>query len=1526
MAIRILIVLLAINCCLFCVAYSCYACAPPPNIPPTAEISFSEITVEVGQTVYFAGIGSDTDGSVVGYVWTFPSNVSYYVHGNDTANAKCKFNTEGQYNVTFYVIDDDWAKSDTETCTVSVSGRSPVWYVATDGNNDNDGQSPESAFSSIQVGIDSAAEDETVIVEEGVYNESIGFHGEDRDITVKSTNPDDPAVVANTVIDGAGIASVVTFEGSETSDCELTGFTIRDGGLRDDVDISSPIAHWKFDETSGSTAADNAGSNNGTLNNMEDTDWVTGRGCGNALVFDGDNEYVEITGYKGITGTNARTCAAWIKKDSTAWGHIISWGGNTNNGDRWLLWVDSVGHLRLTVKGGYVYAKYTNLSDGNWHHVAATFEIGADGNLNEANVTDVKLYVDGKEDTTLNQAQEIHTEYTENVRIGLLTTTNAKYFDGIIDDVRIYNRALSAHEISELADIREPVGHWKLDESNPNDTAVDTSDNSNDGTLNMDDDQWTAGKFGNALNFVAADNDYISIIGYKGITSTNARTCAAWIKSSSASHMAIMSWGANSLGEKWTFRVTDAEHIRVEVNGGGIYGDTDVIDGNWHHVAVVWENDGSPYISDAKLYVDGQEENTTCSNDEPVDTASSADVKIGDCFVTGRFFNGSIDDVRLYDRALTKSEIGQLYRGGGGIGGNSTGATIDKCVITENSALEGGGIAAFDGKVSNCVVVDNSSDYAGGGLSDCAGTIENCIVYHNSAGESGGGLDSCGTIKNCTVAKNSATAGGGIKGCTTITNCIITDNGDDLDSCSATYSYVQDEDSGQGNRGPSDGDPSFIQLNDPDGPDGVFFTVDDGLRLKPDESSKCIDHGSDATGIPSSDIMGLGRVNVPYITDGDDGHYDMGAYEARDVYRVKKGASGATGKSWDNSDAFGELYTALANSDVQDGGEIWVAANTYKPETSSQDNKFQMYEGVEIYGGFDGTEMARHEREIANNVTILSGDIDTGGSNDSHVVVAGADNAILDGFTIKDAIGQGNSDKGAILCASTSPSIINCIIHSNHTGVYCSSSSPVITNCTIADNSAYGIYCDPASPVITNCIVWNEASGADDLYGCSATYSCIKDGDIGTGNISFPPYFVDAPNNDYSLQTWSKCIDAGDPESDYHREPSGGGSRISMGAYGNTEGAATKSADSDSDGLPDDWEDEELGGTSYGAGDNPDSDDFTNLIEYQFGYDPDVHSGNPDTAMVSVSISPAQFDPAAGEKLSIEYYLNKATNVDVRFVNTDSDTPVIDVDDLILLVGSAGYNSHQDIWDGTHNNVGTTIVERAFYHIRLLDDDNSDTPLWVSTDAEQTSPISVSTDSDDSSFDPFANIPVEITTEVSDWCRQTIDVVKSWDSESSIYHVSSNRLLEQGSTTFYWYGHLGVGSNTGKVSSCLFGVDFDTPVSINKGPVLVYYDEPLSDLRCNPYRIISTNNEVCKITYELKYGVDITIKIYDPDGDFITLLDSDAQTVGQKEVIWDGKDPDDPDGKYILKEGVYRIEVKCEDTGEKLDGSITVYK
>ncbi|MDP2895799.1 MAG: choice-of-anchor Q domain-containing protein [bacterium] len=106
-----------------------------------------------------------------------------------------------------------------------------AWHVDDSVAESGDGTSWETAFKTIQEGIDAASAGDTVVVAEGTYLENINFNG--KNIVLTSTDPLDPDVVGNTIIDGAQIGPVVIFQGTEDETCRLSGFTIQ-GGFADE--------------------------------------------------------------------------------------------------------------------------------------------------------------------------------------------------------------------------------------------------------------------------------------------------------------------------------------------------------------------------------------------------------------------------------------------------------------------------------------------------------------------------------------------------------------------------------------------------------------------------------------------------------------------------------------------------------------------------------------------------------------------------------------------------------------------------------------------------------------------------------------------------------------------------------------------------------------------------------------------------------------------------------------------------------------------------------------------------------------------------------------------------------------------------------------------------------------------------------------------------------------------------------------------------------------------------------------------
>ncbi|MHC4532612.1 MAG: LamG domain-containing protein, partial [Planctomycetota bacterium] len=205
------------------------------------------------------------------------------------------------------------------------------------------------------------------------------------------------------------------------------------------------------------------------------------------------------------------------------------------------------------------------------------------------------------------------------------------------------------------------IGYWKFDETSGT-TAQDATGNGNDGTLNGD-PQWVAGMLGGALEF-DGDGDYVDVGDDPIFQITGQITVACWIKVSqfTVSWQAIFTMGDDS----WRLqRQTSTDNLCWACTGvtgtpgdWWLHGDVNINDGEWHHTAGVY--DGSKYY----LYVDGELD--ASKDTSGTMSISSYPVMIGaNAQQGGREFEGLIDDVRVYKRALMDTEILGVMSGGG---------------------------------------------------------------------------------------------------------------------------------------------------------------------------------------------------------------------------------------------------------------------------------------------------------------------------------------------------------------------------------------------------------------------------------------------------------------------------------------------------------------------------------------------------------------------------------------------------------------------------------------------------------------------------------------------------------------------------------------------------------------------------------------------------------------------------------------------------------------------------------------------
>ena len=203
------------------------------------------------------------------------------------------------------------------------------------------------------------------------------------------------------------------------------------------------VGWWKFDETDGNIAYDSSGNgNDGNLTNG--STWTNGK-IGGAIVLNGTldgSSKIEVSNYKGILGVSARSVSAWIKAfDDSHSRTITTWGV----GNRYHFFVagggNQPGALRLAIGGGYVLGTQ-KVNSNEWLLVTAVSE-------ENSSIAKSTLYIDSEVESFVEQIGKIiNTQEGPNLSIGL-------EFKGLLDDVRIYDRALSAFEVKALYELGE---------------------------------------------------------------------------------------------------------------------------------------------------------------------------------------------------------------------------------------------------------------------------------------------------------------------------------------------------------------------------------------------------------------------------------------------------------------------------------------------------------------------------------------------------------------------------------------------------------------------------------------------------------------------------------------------------------------------------------------------------------------------------------------------------------------------------------------------------------------------------------------------------------------------------------------------------------------------------------------------------------------------------------------------------------------------------------------------------------------
>jgi hypothetical protein len=447
---------------------------------------------------------------------------------------------------------------------------------------------------------------------------------------------------------------------------------------------SGLVGWWKMEDGSGTQATDSSGrKNHGTLITCASTYpvWSNGK-LGGGLNFDGLDGYVDVGNPSDFNDMPQFSISAWVyprTEGENFNGRIVQKGSGTTPLNGWAL---LTGYNTATFRVDYDTADLLEtvpLKLGVWNHLVVTWSGGLSS-------TTVNMYVNNIE-SGYGGNTALGTRVIDNLQTVKIGNNNGctRTFDGIIDDVRIYNRTLTPAEVKKVYEAGQItvgrtqtslvpnglVGYWSFNGPDFTDKVYDRSGQNNHGYFigGATTSAKVIGKVGQGMKFVLGQGAYIDIGAPSIYDNMTRMTLTAWIN-------------PKTFGESGNGRIIQKELVfgnwYLSVSGGGmlIY-DKFFTAGffrgqwrspigsihlnEWQHVAVTYDN--SSTANDPIFYINGvpttSTENFTPSGSAESDTGNP--VRIGG---NTWDFDGTLDEVRVYNRVLSASEIKQLYGAG----------------------------------------------------------------------------------------------------------------------------------------------------------------------------------------------------------------------------------------------------------------------------------------------------------------------------------------------------------------------------------------------------------------------------------------------------------------------------------------------------------------------------------------------------------------------------------------------------------------------------------------------------------------------------------------------------------------------------------------------------------------------------------------------------------------------------------------------------------------------------------------------
>ena len=447
----------------------------------------------------------------------------------------------------------------------------------------------------------------------------------------------------------------------------------------DTARCDKPVLELKFDEKQGGTAFDTSG--NGNNGSIVGALWDRGK-VNSGLRFVNINDHVN-TNFDPNLGVDSFTIELAIKMNSDSDYAIFgSRAGVSIFGEEITLGINKLGSCGL-LGDKYLYALIADDStigfdyfcssrsytDNQWYNISLVF----DQVLGQISLYTDGIYSGGKLISNVGDGNKDFSGfpfYLGARNYGNSPTTVSKTD---IDEFKFYNYARTPAQIAWDYNRGKPMGHWKMDESSG--TQVDDwSGNANHGTMtNMDPiGDRVEGKNNKALDFDGVD-DTVAISNFQ-FSSSNQFSMSQYVnfKTLATGKPIVGEWGGNQNNILIKTDDTNSDELKICIASSlndacanyATTTDLNLTADQWIHIQAVYNGAGATDADKLKLYINGTSKTLSFAGTIPatIQSASTAGITIGGN--SGAYINAILDDLKIYNYALTEEQIKLDYNGG----------------------------------------------------------------------------------------------------------------------------------------------------------------------------------------------------------------------------------------------------------------------------------------------------------------------------------------------------------------------------------------------------------------------------------------------------------------------------------------------------------------------------------------------------------------------------------------------------------------------------------------------------------------------------------------------------------------------------------------------------------------------------------------------------------------------------------------------------------------------------------------------